>query len=244
MRGSQVFIDEPCNYLSFFSLQNFAKLLIVSSSNEKNKFYLTTNNLDLIDILESHSVTIRKIFNFSEQTREITGEEYQDIFSDRYDNDNSGKTVVFVEDALAMKFLVKLFPEYDVIYLNGEGDLANVDKFIGLISSKIQHISNDQLHKIRVVYDGNNRHKENKLPFEDVESYFISNYKEFINRDILESESYSITRTIEQNEKHDAYLKMLKLLNTTEEKLIDSLVSKYKDSDWYYATLSYLNNYD
>ncbi len=147
VKDKRIFIDEPCNYLSYFSLQNFVKLLIVSSGNEKNEFCLTTNNLDIIDILENYSVEPKIIFNYPGSPKKISKQDYQEVFCERYEIGRVERNIIFVEDVLARKFVSKLFPENHVIHLDGEGSLAIVEKFINLIGPRSDYIRNQQLKK-------------------------------------------------------------------------------------------------
>ncbi len=61
---------------------------------------------------------------------------------------------------------------------------------------------------MKIIYDGNNGDKENRLPFEDIESYLNSNFENFVDGPISESIKYKIELNINQLEKHDAYRKI------------------------------------
>ena len=231
----KVYIDEPCNYLSYFSLQNFSKLLIKSSAVAKNEFYLTTNNLDLIDNLLCYDVDLKIIFNYPEGTSEISKEDYYSIFCARYQKKEEIKRVIFVEDVLAKKFLDRLFPNEEIVFVQGEGNLRIVDRFSALNTQF-------KFPEIRVIYDGDQKDRQFRLPFDDVESYVIYNYQKIIDSKIPKATSFRIEDSIKRLEKHDAYLEILNILNLEEEQCLDRLVKEYRDGEWFEEISNYINN--
>ena len=235
IKKSKVYIDEPCNYLSYFSLQNFSKLLIKSSAVAKNEFYLTTNNLDLIDNLLCYDVDLKIIFNYPEGTSEISKEDYYSIFWARYQKKEEIKRVIFVEDVLAKKFLDRLFPNEEIVFVQGEGNLRIVDRFSALNTQF-------KFPEIRVIYDGDQKDRQFRLPFDDVESYVIYNYQKIIDSKIPKATSFRIEDSIKRLEKHDAYLEILNILNLEEEQCLDRLVKEYRDGEWFEEISNYINN--
>ena len=235
IKKSKVYIDEPCNYLSYFSLQNFSKLLIKSSAIDKNEFYLTTNNLDLIDNLKRYDINLKMIFNYPKDTKYISNEDYYCLFGDRYQKKEEVERIIFVEDVLAKKFLHGLFPNEKVVFVHGEGNLRIVDSFSSLIDEF-------KFPEIRVIYDGDQTSQKLRLPFDDVETYVIHNYEKFIESEVSETERFKVGDCIKRFEKHDAYLEILKILNIREEQCLEKLVNEYKDSKWFKEISDYINN--
>ncbi len=235
IKKSKVYIDEPCNYLSYFSLQNFSKLLIKSSAIDKNEFFLTTNNLDLIDNLMRYDINLRMIFNYPTVAKDISNEDYYCIFGDRYQKKEEVGRIIFVEDVLAKKFLNGLFPNEKIVFVQGVGELRIVDSFSSLIGKF-------KFPEIRVIYDGDQTSQQFRLPFDDVETYVINNYEKFIESEISETEDFKISDCIKRHEKHDAYLEILKILSIREEQCLEKLVKEYKDSKWFKEISDYINN--
>ena len=235
IKKSKVYIDEPCNYLSYFSLQNFSKLLIKSSAVDMNEFYLTTNNLDLIDNLMRYGINLKLIFNYPKATKDISNEDYYCLFGDRYQKKEEVGRIICVEDILAKKFLKGLFPNEKIVFVHGEGNLRIVDRFSSLVGEF-------KFPEIRVIYDGDQTSQKFRLPFDDVETYVIHNYEKFIESEVSETERFKVGDCIKRFEKHDAYLEILKILNIREEQCLEKLVNEYKDSKWFKEISDYINN--
>lgn len=241
--NSTIYIDEPCNYLSYFSLQNLSRLLIKSSYVKNNKFYLTTNNLDIVDNFINYRVKLNIIFNYSDESLDssITLEDFYLIFKDRYNKTVDYGNLIFVEDILAKKFLDKLFPHSEIVFLSGESKLQTVESFYKVISEIPEDIKNRRFPSVKFIYDGDQEDRDHKLPFDNIESYVNNNYELFSRTNISESVKYSIQNSIATKDLHDAYLDVLTSLEVTEDECLNILVEKYKDSGWYSEVKDYLN---
>ena len=91
-----------------------------------------------------------------------------------------------------------------------------------------------------MIYDGDQKHQQFRLPFDDVESYVIYNYQKIIDSKIPKTTSFRIEDSIKRLEKHDAYLEILNILNLGEEQCLDRLVKEYRDGEWFEEISNYI----
>lgn len=214
-KETKFFIDEPLNFLSTSTAYTFAKLLLFSTCINNNNFVISTNSLEIIDILVHFNCKFSICLISRSSKKLLTKFGFYRYYLDRYlyskEFINSNALFCFVEDDLAKKLVTELTScvEFatEVISVNGDGALNNIAKIIG---SKIFPTL-----KAKCIYDGNikpNRWKSYQLnlPIVDVEDETINLLKNqfFIFSKDFSGKQSEILNIISQNEKHDAYIKI------------------------------------
>ncbi|PKM64943.1 MAG: hypothetical protein CVU96_00345 [Firmicutes bacterium HGW-Firmicutes-20] len=226
-KDQKLFIDEPFNYISTKALENITKLMIFSSSVNKNEIVMTTNALEIIDYLKDFRCPFKIVLstNYREQNIELSLEEFYNFFSERYSLYNKSHNVIFVEDELIKSFINFTWPSLNVFQVGGSGKMKSLLKSILDIGKPCFEEINS---KFIFVFDGDQAESiirelpENEythlLPFKDIEKFICSDLSHsssgFLSG-FCGLEPYKIHQVkeiVESCESHEAYKRIKKVL--------------------------------
>ncbi len=241
--NTHFYIDEPFNYISVVSAENFVKLLVLSAASKSNVFTFTTNSLEIVDYLIHYNCRVNYLTVFEEsELQKISRDQYYLLFRDRYSFFSRLTKAIYVEDDLAAIVIRKFFPDFSVVSLKGSGDLINVAKGIRIMNDNVPF---KKLNQLFVIFDGDEEESKAKeftinervqfLPFESVEKELgkIILMKEgfYINKVFIESVERQILKDIiKSNENHEAFRKVKSSLGVTDGVLVDFVIKYHVEA--------------